>query len=356
MSLFSTPQRKTSSSLSSSSGNASVTPLLHHSPGLSPIVSYKPMKSTSGMKSTPLLPGIAEEDTNNDTFSTSYNHLTMHSPSVSFDTPLRHHLDKYHHHQQSHHSNTKRDHMEESYLKSMSLLKDEEEDFLIDEFKNSPKKEERNDKEQNEERRNHEESQQNPVFQPYYYHQSLREANRKLIEDVNSRYGILKATTNEKSDFPSSSSKSSKATGDHNNTMNLPRRSVSPLYTARSSSGIVPPHPPSSSAEASHITAPSVTLPLPVSPSPQVFTQQQGGQLPALPIGSFYALLLDGNQQPVLVPVMSSLSPMASHVNSHFASPAFKPTYEQVPIPIEGRYLSRSFSCLIHFSFFPAFR
>jgi hypothetical protein len=59
MSLFSTPQRKMSNSPSSSS---------HHSPGLSPIVSYKPMKSTSGMKTTRLLPGTAEEDTNNDIF------------------------------------------------------------------------------------------------------------------------------------------------------------------------------------------------------------------------------------------------------------------------------------------------
>jgi hypothetical protein len=338
MSLFSTPQRKMSNSSSSLSGNDSSTPLLHHSPGLSPIVSYKPMKSTSGMKTTRLLPGIAEEDTHNDTFSTSYNHLSMHSSSISFDTPLRRHHQTHHHH----HSDTpKRSHMDESYLKSMSLLKDDEgeEDFLIDEFKNSPKKEKSNNDEEEQSEDSHtsknKQNRQNPTLQPNYYHQSLiREENRKLIEDVNSRYGKMKAvqeSTNGKSDFPSSSSRSPKTT--QTNMMKLSGDSASPLYTASAST--VPPLPPSSSSSSGgNRSSPSVAIP--ISSSPQVPSQPQGGPLPSLPIGSFYALLLDQNQQPVLIPVMSSLSPMPSHV----ASPAFKPTYEQIPMPtVESKFL-----------------
>lgn len=102
--MYSTPQRQKSPSVSDGS-SPHVTPLLHHSPHLSPIVATRSSSNNHSNRSAPSplllttltnpnqpLPGIAEVSDENDQ-SFSYNHLTMHDDaSLSFieSTPNRH--------------------------------------------------------------------------------------------------------------------------------------------------------------------------------------------------------------------------------------------------------------------------
>jgi hypothetical protein len=319
---FSTPQRKT--------------PLNHHSPGLSPITS-------SGGKShhmnlftpnlqQPPLPGIAEADEQN--ISGSFeSHLNLSPVSMMEETPIRPSLQRPPRSTPVHKQTS--DHFNET-LQSISLLPDQNAaspssklstpKILFEKERPATQIEMEIESSQSQAHANIQQVSNNnpkpssyPMFGfPMHVQEEkklsvTRFENRKLIETIQSKYrssssstGPAAATTNPITPRDlMNENRQSLVTEDLN---------VLPTSFGEKQKRISPP--PASSASSPRYSQPA---PAPRSQSPVFLSSNNPSTsrkssptnsvtAATLPIGAFFALILDSNQQPVLVPVASSPS------------------------------------------------